>query len=195
LRDRPGEAAVFARAMTAKAGAAVAAVLTACDFTRFTTIADIGGGRGHLLTAVLDAAPSATGILFDLPEVIGTLDVHHPRMTVAAGNFFADALPSADAYVLMDVLHDWPDEECVAILSAIRRAAPADAALLVVEGIVPEESADPGAATLDVVMLAVSGGRERTADQLNALFQRAGFSLDKVINTTSPMRIAQARPA
>jgi O-methyltransferase domain len=116
-------------------------------------------------------------------------------MTVAAGNFFADALPAADAYVLMDVLHDWPDEECVAILSAIRRAAPADATLLVVEGIVPEESADPGAATLDVVMLAVSGGRERTADQLNALFQRAGFSLDKVINTASPMRIAQARPA
>jgi C-methyltransferase len=131
--------------------------------------------------------------LFDLPEVINNLDVSHPRMTPTAGNFFADGLPAADAYVLMDVLHDWPDEECVAILRAVRRAASIDATLRILEGIVAEGAADLGSATLDVVMLAVSGGRERTAAQLDALLGRANFGLDKVIDTASLMRIAQAR--
>ncbi len=193
LRDRPGEAAVFARAMSAKASGEIAAVLAAYDFTGFATIADIGGGRGHLLRAVLDAAPAATGVLFDLPEVINNLDVSHPRMTATAGSFFVDALPEADAYILMDVLHDWPDAQCVAILQAIRRAAHVDSTLLVLEGIVAEQAADPGSATLDVVMLALTGGRERAAAELDALLEAGGFKLDKVIDTASPMRIAQAR--
>jgi C-methyltransferase len=192
LRDRPAEAAIFARAMTAKASGEITAVLASYDFSRFATIADIGGGRGHLLQAVLDAAPSATGILFDLPEVVDNLDVSHPRMTATAGSFFVDALPAADAYVLMDVLHDWPDQECVAILRAVRRAAPVDATLLILEGIVAQQAADPGSATLDVIMLALTGGRERSADQLDALLRRADFKLDKVIDTPSPIRIAQS---
>jgi C-methyltransferase len=195
LQEHPGEAQVFGRAMTAKAGAEVAAVRAAYDFTRFGTIADIGGGRGHLLRAVLDAAPSAEGVLFDLPAVIQTLDVEHPRMAATAGDFFVDALPRADAYLLMEVLHDWSDQECVTILGAIRRAAPDHATLLVIESLIPEGVADPRAYTLDVIMLAVTGGRERTANQLSALFDRAGFRLDKVIDTTSPMRIVEARLA
>jgi C-methyltransferase len=194
LRDRPVEAAVFAHAMTAKASGEIAAVLAAYDFAPFATIADIGGGRGHLLSAVLDAAPAATGVLFDLPEVIDSLDVSHPRMTATAGDFFVDALPEADVHILMDVLHDWPDEQCIAILQAIRRSARLDSTLLIVEGIVAEQAADPGSATLDVIMLAPTGGRERTADQLDTLLDRADFKLDNVIVTASPMRIAQARP-
>ena len=93
LQDHPAEADIFGRAMTAKSGAEIAAVLAAYDFSRFATIADIGGGRGHLLRAVLDATPAANGVLFDLPEVIHTLDVEHPRMTTTAGDFFTDAFP------------------------------------------------------------------------------------------------------
>ena len=193
LQDRPLEAQVFGRAMTAKAGAEIAAVLAAYDFTRFPTIADIGGGRGHLLRAVLDAAPAATGVLFDLPQVINGLDARHPRMIATAGDFFDDPLPYADAYVLMEVLHDWRDEQCVAILDAVRRAAPAGATLLVVEAILPDGAVDAWASTLDVVMLAVTGGRERTEDEFDTLFHRTGFRLDRVIDTVSPMRIAEAR--
>jgi C-methyltransferase len=192
LRDRPAEAAVFARAMTAKASGEIAAVLATYDFSRFATIADIGGGRGHLLRAVLEATPTARGILFDLPEVVDKLDISHPRMTATGGNFFIDALPAADGYILMDVLHDWPDQDCAAILRAVRRAAPADATLLILEGIVAQEAADPGSATLDVIMLALTGGRERSADQLAALLRRADFRLDHVIDTPSPIRIAQS---
>jgi hypothetical protein len=146
------------------------------------------------LRAVLDVAPDTEGILFDLPEVIDSLDVEHPRMRVAAGNFFTDALPAAHAYVLMEVLHDWPDQECVAILSAIRRAAHEKSTLLIIEGVLPEEHNDPRAATLDLIMLTVTGGRERTASQLSALLERAGFRLDRVTETASPMRIVEATP-
>jgi hypothetical protein len=159
LQDRPAEAEVFARAMTAKAGADITAVLATYDFTPFHRIADIGGGGGHLLRAVLNAAPEAEGILFDLPIMIDSLTVDdEPRLTAQAGEFFVDALPAADAYLLMDVLHDWPDEQCVRILTAIRRAAPASAVLLIIEDVIPEGRVDARASTLDIIMLAVAGG-------------------------------------
>jgi len=193
LQDRPDEAEIFGRAMTAKASLDVGAVVSVYDFTRFRRIADIGGGRGHLLRAILTATPSADGILFDLPVVIDALgDQNQLRLTLQAGDFFVDALPSADAYVLMEVLHDWPDEQCVAILRAIRRAAPPKATVLVVEDLMPDEQAESSASTLDVIMLAVTGGRERTVDQLSSLFDRAGFRLTGVIDTASSMHIVAA---
>jgi O-methyltransferase len=108
-----------------------------------------------------------------------------PRMTAQAGDFFVDALPAADGYLLMDVLHDWPDEQCVSILAAIRRPAPAGAVLLVIEDVIPEGHADARASTLDIVMLAVAAGRERTAGELSELFARAGFRLDTAPDTPS----------
>jgi len=195
LQDRPDESEIFARAMTAKAGADVTAVLAVYDFTAFHRIADIGGGRGHLLRAILDATPEAEGILFDLPMVIDGLNLDdQPRLTAQAGDFFVDGLPAADGYLLMDVLHDWPDEQCVSILTAIRRAAPAGAVLLIVEDVIPEGRADARASTLDIIMLAIAGGRERTAGELSELLARAGFRLDTVLDTPSPRRIVRALP-
>jgi len=190
----PVQAEVFGRAMTAKAGAEVAAVVAAYDFGAFATIADVGGGHGHLLRAVLESAPAAEGILFDLPHVVASLDIDQPAMSATGGDFFVDALPTADAYLLMEVLHDWPDDECVAILSAIRRAARDTSTLLVIEGLIAEDGADPRARTLDMIMLTVTGGRERTASELSTLFDRAGFGLDQVVETASPMRIVEASP-
>ena len=117
-------------------GADIAAVLGAYDFHCFGTIADIGGGRGHLLRAVLEAVPTAEGVLFDLPEVITIVDIGTERLTAQAGDFFVDPLPAADAYILMEVLHDWPDADAAAILRAIRRSAPANATLLIIEGVI-----------------------------------------------------------
>jgi hypothetical protein len=95
----------------------------------------------------------------------------------------------------MEVLHDWADEQCVAILNAIRRAAPDSAKVLVVEDLIPEERADPSASTLDIIMLTLTGGRERTVAQLSTLFDAAGFELVRVIDTRSSMHIVEARPA
>lgn len=192
LQEHPSERDVFGQAMTAKAAADTAAVLGGYDFRRFDTIADIGGGRGHLLHAVLDALPTAEGILFELPEVVETLDLQHDRMTPHAGDFFVDPLPGADAYILMEVIHDWPEAEAAAILSAIRRAAEPGANVLIIEGVVEEEEADPRVQTLDIIMLSVTGGRERTSTQLSELLDVAGFRLTRVIQTSGAMRIVEA---
>jgi C-methyltransferase len=192
LQDHPDEALTFGHAMTAKAAADIPAVLAAYDFSRFATIADIGGGRGHLLRAILDAVPAARGVLFDRPQVIGALDVEHDRLTPHAGDFFVDPLPAADAYVLMDVLHDWPDAECVAILRAIRAAAGTGASVLVIESLLPGNGADPETQSLDIVMLAMTGGRQRTAQHLSELFTSCGFGDITVIATEGPLRIVEA---
>ena len=192
LSDHPEEAEIFNQAMTAKAAGDTSAVLNAYDFTRFTTIADIGAGRGHLLRAVLDAAPTARGVLFDLPDVIAAADVEHPRLTAQAGDFFSDSLPAADAYILMEVLHDWSDRDAIEILSAVRTAARADATLLVIEGLLPDEGTDPVALSMDVMMLFMLGGRERNPSQFRGLFNEAGFKLKRVVDTGTRMRIVEA---
>ncbi len=195
LQGRPGEYEVFGQAMTAKAVADIASVLAAYDFRPFGTIADVGGGRGHLLRAILDAVPSAQGVLFDLPEVVTAVDFKHERLTPQAGDLFADDLPSADAYILMEVMHDWPDDECVTILERIGRAARQGATVLVIENVIADDRPDPRGRTLDVVMLAVTGGRERTASELGVLFERAGLRRDRVVQTAGPLRIVEAAAA
>ena len=192
LEAHPVERAIFGQAMTAKAAADIVAVLGAYDFARFHTIADIGGGHGDLLRAVLDAVPAAEGILFELPQVIETLDIDRDRLTARAGDFFVDPLPTADAYILMEVIHDWPDAEAAAILTAIRRAAAPGARVLIIENVLGDADSDPRGHTLDVIMLAVTGGRERTGDQLGELLKGAGFADSTVIETAGPMRIVEA---
>jgi C-methyltransferase len=190
---RPDEAEIFGQAMMAKAGADIAAVLRAYDFSNYNVVADIGGGRGHLLRAVLDATPHLEGVLFDLPDVISHLDLDHERLTLQPGDFFTDKLPAADAYLLMEVLHDWPDAEAAAILTAIRRAASPGARVLVIENVLEDEKPDARGHTLDVIMLAVTGGRERTTTELSMLFHQAGFTYANTIPTSGPLRIVEAR--
>jgi O-methyltransferase domain len=96
--------------------------------------------------------------------------------------------------VTLEVLHDWPDKQCGAILSAIPDAAPDNATVLVVEDLMPEEQSGPSVSTLDVIMLTMTGGRERTVAQLRNVFEGAGFDLARVIDTSSSMHIVEARP-
>ena len=192
LERHPHEARIFGQAMTAKAAADIAAVLGAYDFARFDTIADIGGGHGHLLRAVLNEAPRAEGILFDLPDVTDALDLDLDRLTAQPGDFFVDPLPAADAYLLMEVIHDWPDAQAVAILTAIRRAAPPGARVLIIENILNGVDPDPRGHTLDVIMLAFTGGRERTGPQLGSLLTDAGFATWTVTDTPGPLSIMEA---
>jgi C-methyltransferase len=192
LQHHPNEARTFDQAMTAKASADIAALLGAYDFSRFGTIADIGGGRGHLLRTILEAVPTASGVLFDRPQVIEALDVTHDRLTPQAGDFFVDPLPAADAYVLMDVIHDWPDAECVAILRAIRSAAGTGAKTLIIENVLPENAGDPWAQAEDIIMLAMAGGRQRTVGRLGKLLTSCGFGDPTVIPTEARLQIIEA---
>ena len=195
LADRPDEARIFGEAMTAKAHAQVAGVLGSYDFSRFESIADIGGGRGHMLQAVLERAPAARGVLFDLPHVIhDAAEMESERLSLQAGDFFRDRLPSCDAYLLMDIIHDWDDEQSTAILRAVRVAAPDRATLLLLETIVPDEAGPHWAKTLDVLMLAVTGGLQRTAQEYQGLLAASGFHMERVIDTPTGISIVEAVP-
>jgi hypothetical protein len=191
--QHPEEGRIFDAAMAAKAHSQVVAITAAYDFSPFGLVGDIGGGRGHLVRAVLDAVPTAHGILFDLPRVIAeAAGVADPRLTLQAGDFFRDALPACDAYLVMEVLHDWGDAEALAILQAIRRAAPAHATLLVLEQMIPAAAGPAWPKLLDIHMLVLLGGRQRTRQEYGALFEQAGFLLRREIDTRAGIAILEA---
>ncbi|MBA2632359.1 MAG: hypothetical protein H0U86_05085 [Chloroflexi bacterium] len=191
--EHPRDNEIFNAAMTAKAYGQVAGVVAAYDFSGFRLIGDIGGGRGHLLRAVLDTTPDATGVLFDLPHVVReAAGVASERLKLQAGDFFKDALPTCDAYLVMEVIHDWADEEAVAILKGIRRPAPPHAKLLLIEQIVPDDPGPHWTKTLDIHMLALLGGRQRTREEYEALLARAGFSFRRQIDTDAGISILEA---
>jgi C-methyltransferase len=192
LQSHPDEARVFHSAMESKAHADVGAVVSAYDFRPFNAIVDVAGGRGHLLRAVLDTAASAHGILFELPDVIGSLPEPGPRENHRAGDFFTHPIPRADCYLLMEIIHDWSDAEAVRILRAVRRGSRPGATVLIIESIRDENVDDTRAATLDVIMLAVTGGRERTADELGHLLGDAGFRPTALLETAGDLRVLEA---
>ncbi len=191
--EHPDEAALFSQAMVDKSSAVVPAVVEAYDFSTFATVVDVGGGTGRLLSAILEQGPDAMGVLFELPHVIADAgDAASNRLRLVAGDFFADPLPVADAYVLMEVLHDWSDEDAARILSAVRRAAAPGARLIVVEVLVPDTPGPDHSKLLDIIMLAVTGGRERTRDQYEKLLADAGFELERVVPTRSTYFVVDA---
>jgi hypothetical protein len=117
------------------------------------------------------------------------------RLRLVAGDFFVDPLPAADLYVLMDLLHDWSDEDAARILGAVRRAAPAHAHVLIIETLVAETPGPHFSKTLDILMLALTGGRERTPAEHAALLGEAGFALRRVVATRSQYSLVDAEIA
>jgi hypothetical protein len=189
----PDEAAVFNAAMVAKSQAVIPAVLDAFSFDAFNVVADIGGGRGHLLQAILARVPSARGVLFELPHVIAdAASVESARVQLVAGDFFVDAMPAADLYILMDLLHDWRDEDAARILAAVRRAARRDARVLIIETLVAATPGPHFSKTLDILMLALTGGRERTPAEHAQLLESSGFRLERVLPTAAQYSIVEA---
>jgi len=158
-----------------------------------TRVVDVGGGTGRLLTAVLEQAPASTGVLFELPHVIADAgDAASDRLRLVAGDFLADPLPAAEAYILMEVLHDWSDDDATRILTAVRRAAAPGARLIIVEVLVPDSPGPDHSKVLDIMMLAVTGGRERTRGQYETLLTETGFELRRVMPTHSSYFIVEA---
>ena len=160
--------------------------LDSYDLSRFSRVADIGGGNGYLLTGVLERHPGVTGILFDQLHVIdGARDRVRSagfgeRCELIAGSFFDDVPAGADLYILQYILHDWDDGECVRILRNCHRAMASGATLLILEKVLPSEDAVPRFLVMrDLHMLTVLGGRERTLEQYAALLSAAGFRVER----------------
>lgn len=197
LRDHPDQAAVFDQAMTAKSHANIPLILDAFDFTTGGTVADIGGGRGHLLRALVERHPAIDATLVDLPEVInrvageGSLD----GVNLVPGDFFADTMPAADVYILMEIIHDWTDSDAVRILANLRRSAPDHATVVIIETVLDDRRIRDHARTLDIVMLALTGGRERSPGEYSDLFQQAGWQLARVAPTRGGVQLVEGRAA
>jgi hypothetical protein len=194
FNDHPAIVELFNDAMRGKAESAIGPVLAAYDFSGFRTVADIGGGLGHLLKAILRTAPQTRGILFDLPHVVAQV-APADRLELQGGDFFRGPLPPSDCYVLMEVLHDWSDAQCIAILRQVRAAALTHAKLLVVETVLPPDNRPHFAHHLDINMMVLTGGRERTPDEFARLFAESGFQRTRVIPTCGVYAIVEAATA
>lgn len=189
----PEEGVNFIKAMSGLTGAVIQHVLPAYDFSTFKTIVDIGGGNGALLTAVLDKAPQASGIVFDEEYVVEETKKllkqkgYDNRCGTAAGSFFDFIPANADAYLMKLVLHDWNDEQCVQILTHCSNAMKPSSKLLVLDAVIPEGNEPHPGKFMDINMLAMTGGRERTEKEFAQLFAQAGLTLSRIIPTHSPM--------
>ena len=198
LSQHPEQAALFQRAMIAMGRNTNDAIAEAYDFGPFTRLVDVGGGHGQLLSAILARNPHLQGVLFDLPSgVAAARQSAGDKLAGAefvAGDFFA-GVPAADAYVLKKVIHDWEDERAVTILHNCLGALTPGGKVLVAETLVPEDDEPAEIKNIDMVMLAITGGLERSVPQYAALFDAAGLRLNRVIPTRGPISILEAAAA
>ena len=173
--------AVFNQAMRAASALITPIVAASYNWRKFPVIADIGGGIGSQLVAILDAHPSSRGILFDQPGVLAEA-LPHDHIERVAGNFFESVPPGADAYTMRWIMHDWQDSQAAIILKNIRKAMPADSRVVLIEEIIPETPELTWGKWIDLHMLTVTGGLERTLPEYERLFGQSGFDLEKVVS-------------
>ncbi len=198
LARHPEAAETFNEHMLAVTGQDAEAIVAAYDFGGLGRIVDVGGGHGALLAAILRRVSAARGVLFDRASVVegareflgaaGLAD----RCELRGGSFFEAVPPDGDCYLLKDILHDWDDERALAVLRACRRAMAPAARLLVIERVLPADGTPAPGALVDVVMLVLTGGQERTEREYRALLAAAGLRLTRAVPTASPMTVLEA---
>jgi hypothetical protein len=200
MAQHPEKTVNFNQAMTDLSQGDSAAVVQSYDFSGFGHIVDVAGGHGTLLAAILDQAPKLRGTLFDMPHVIegakkaGILERFANRSALEAGSFFESVPAGADAYILKHIIHDWYDPECVKILSNCRKGIRPGGRLLVVDQVVPVGNEPALSKIVDLEMLVLPGGMERTEQQFRELFAAGGFRLARIIPTPAPQCIIEGLP-
>jgi C-methyltransferase len=198
---QPELAKLFNQTMTSVSELTDGPVVAGFDFSAYPTIVDVGGGHGPLLAAILAGAPKSRGVLYDLPRVVasapGLLREHNvaDRVCIAEGSFFDSVPAGGDAYILKNIIHDWPDEKAVQILRNVRTVAGSRAAVLLIELVIPEHDRDFPGKWVDLEMLLNLGARERTAAEYRDLLGQAGFQMTRVVQTACPLSVVEGRAA
>ena len=203
LTENPDDEAIFARSMTSLSSIENPAVADAYDFSAHSMLVDVGGSRGHLLAVVLGHHRGVKGTLFDQPQIVEqaqgagflTQGELAERVTFTGGNFFESVPEGADAYMMKYILHDWDDEKCVRILSNCREAMAPGGRVLVVDSVIQPGNRQEWGKLMDINMLVLTGGRERTEVEFAELSSRAGLRLERVIATACPLSIVVAERA
>ena len=201
LKTHPETARIFDDAMTGMSALVGPGIASAYDFGRWGSLMDVGGGNGILLAAILKAHPGLCGVLADLPHAIerardcGFLDGElASRSAMHSCDFFREVPAGCRAYLMKHVIHDWDDDRARNILANCRRAVPEDGALLLVEWSLADGNAPSAGKFADIVMLLMTGGKERTVAEYRDLLSQAGFRLNQVISTASDLNIIEALP-
>jgi hypothetical protein len=198
LEKNPEAAEIFNEANAFKAATSHRAIVDAYDFSHIGTLTDVGGGVGALMAEILAANPSMRGVITELPAVAGEAARLirarglEDRCEVVVCDFFKDVPPGSDAYLMSHILHDWQDDRCKLILTNCRTAMKAGSKLLVVEMVVPPGNEPSIAKLLDIEMLAITGGRERTETEFRALLETSGFRVSRVVPTRADVRVIEA---
>lgn len=191
----------FNMAMTCFSRQIAPALLEAYDFSGIGTLMDVAGGHGAILCEVLSRYPGMKGILFDMPNVIEEATCHicalkmEHRCQTVVGNFFEQIPAGADAYYMQHIIHDWADEPALKILANCRRALQGrkDGRLIIVDSVVPETSEPHFSKILDLEMLLMPGGRERTEREWRDLFDKAGFEITRIVPMQAAESVIEAR--
>ena len=198
LAENPEAARIYNEAMSSFSGKRSAAITAGYDFSSIHNLVEVGGGHGSLLASILNANLTMKGVLFDLPHTIkaarqlieaeGLLE----RCELVSGNFFESIKSGGDAYLLKHIIHDWSDEQAIAILKNCHRAMLDRGKLLVVEMVIPRGNEPFFGKLLDLqVLVNYQGGCERTEAEYQALFEAAGFSLTKIVTTVCPLSVIE----
>lgn len=201
LSKHPEKAKEFDEAMVGVHGRESAAMLEAYDLSGFRVLADIGGGNGSLLTAALQKYPKLQGILYDLPGVIARAKANldaaglSGRCKAIGGDFFQEVPAGADAYLMRHIIHDWDDEKSLRILRNIHRVLGRDGTLLVVESVIPPGNEPFFGKLLDLTMLTVPGGQERTEEEYRRLFEAGGIQLTRIVPTKDYVHVVEGKKA
>lgn len=190
LKSSPEDGRIFDAAMAAKAHSQVAGVVEVHDFSRYRRVVDVGGGAGHLLRGIVGRWPSVQGVLFDRPDVVAAARSAGSTagLEFVGGDFFAE-VPPGDATIVMDVLHDWSDEDCVRLLKSIRRTAAPHSTLIAVETEVSGADGPNWGKLLDIIMMTLFAGRQRSRGEFSTMFAAAGYALKDVTPTNSDVTL------
>ncbi len=195
--QKPEASQIFQQALSGLTQIINSQILANYDFSSIQKIVDVGGGKGSLIAALLQANPGIQGVLFDQPAVIeqaAALLVDkgvHNRCELIAGNFFASIPKGGDAYILKHIIHDWDDEQSITILKNCHTAMADNGKLLVVEMVIPHGNTPFYGKFLDIEMLVGYSGKERTADEYQDLFAKAGFRLTKIFTTEALVSVIE----
>jgi hypothetical protein len=204
LEQHPDHLKVFGESMTSLSGTENPEIAAACDKVLKPagtgTLVDVAGGHGSLLAMILGRHKTLRGVLFDLPAVIAraAADKHVTakaiagRCTLVAGDFFESVPKGGDAYLLKYILHNWDDESSVKILTNCREAMNPKGRILVADPVIPPGDKPDWGKLLDIQMMVVVQGKERTKEEFAALFRRAGLKLTRVIPTRCPLSLVEA---
>jgi len=198
FRGNPERAALFQDAMKEKSKAVIKSALSNYDFGQFNSICDVGGGYGQFMQAILQKHPSVSGTVFELPEVIEKIkqqnqELEGDRCQLVAGDFFISIPEGKDAYLLKSVIHDWEDLKAEAILKKCHQAMHSDSCLFLIEVVLQPGDKQSYAHCMDFLMLAITGGKERSLSSMTQLLEASGFVLESIYPTATEFSILKLR--